>query len=509
MRKVLFFNSLLIGSLAVLSACSSGDEMTVETPPPNHLQTWNATVTAVNSDIEDIGDGENDATGTTRAIVVGGHTDRYGTVWDDGDIVKVYKGATYVGQMTPKSEFYGTITAELEGTLTGPFAVDDVLTLYLPGKAIDLTGQTGTLQGVSSKCFQTQTATVTVAQDNILALSDVNMEHRVSYGRFYLKDEEGGARLHPSRLEIHALSGPDIVLKVDEEGNVTETGDLVITPESYEGEYPAEPYVAFYCDYAEPFTYTLKATVGEDIYVGPLDIEGQNAITTLAAKGKLNNYRRFMRKTTPMTALTIQDMAAQTFTGYPVTPEPVVKDGVTTLTAGTDYDVESYSSNTGVGTATVTVKGRADALARAETKYLGTASKTFSIVQATPVIDMSSETMTLVYGKTGQTRIPARVFIDNNANGTYDTGTDYDITALCSITYQSSDPSVAVVNSTTGAVTPAAAGAATITVSVLAADNWTLQTKTYTANVEVEPTTGNSVNDWNATDPEDTKVFAE
>lgn len=60
-------------------------------------------------------------------------------------------------------------------------------------------------------------------------------------------------------------------------------------------------------------------------------------------------------------------------TGNPITPTVAVKDGSTTLTEGTDYTV-SYTDNTNVGTAAVTVTGMGN--------YSGTIRKTFEIVKS-------------------------------------------------------------------------------------------------------------------------------
>ena len=59
-----------------------------------------------------------------------------------------------------------------------------------------------------------------------------------------------------------------------------------------------------------------------------------------------------------------------TYDGTAKKPTVTVKDGTKTLTSGTDYTV-SYSNNTNVGTATVTVTGAGN--------YSGTTSKTFTI----------------------------------------------------------------------------------------------------------------------------------
>ena len=63
-------------------------------------------------------------------------------------------------------------------------------------------------------------------------------------------------------------------------------------------------------------------------------------------------------------------VAAQTYTGKPLTPKPTVKIGSVTLKEGTDYILE-YRNNTNVGYATVLVKGKGN--------YTGTKSATFKI----------------------------------------------------------------------------------------------------------------------------------
>lgn len=503
MRNTFFYQALLLGAAVIYTACSNSDEMKVETPPPILSQEWNATVFATNDSINGTIEADGISSGTTRAIFIGGNNgNRFAKGWDSGDLVYAYKAgsSTPVGSLGPREADWGYPSAQLNGTLTGPFTTEEVLYLYSPSKAIDLTDQTGSIQSMSAKTFRQGTTTVTEASDNILSLSNVGLNHRVGYARFYLTDEDGGARLHPSQLVIHALSGPDIVLKTDENGTPTEFGDMVVNATIYEGEYPAEPYVALYRDYDAPISYTLKAIVGEDIYVGPLAITGQNAITSLPSLGGLMNYRRKMRKTTPASALTITDIPDQTFTGYAIEPTLTVKDGETTLTLDTDYSV-AFTNNVDVSEATATISGLADALARAETKYLGTKDKTFNIVQATPVIVLDDSQVTLTYGGSGNTRTVTRVFIDNNTNGTWDEGTDYDITDQCTVTYSSGTTSTATVDPSTGAVQPSGQGTTTITATVATAQNWTTATASY--SVKVDNKADGTLSDYS--DPDDSE----
>ena len=432
----------------------------------------------------------------TRALFVGGLTDRFLPAWDDGDVVQVYKGSSLVGTMTPQSAYWGTKTATLTGTLTGSFAVDDQLELYLPSKAIDLTNQTGTLQGVSTKCFQNQTIAVTEASNSILSLSDVNMGHRVTYVRFSLTDENGGARLHPSKLVIHPVSGGTAVLKMDADGNVTETGDIEVNIPVVRGEYPSDIYVAILNESDATVTYNFKATVGDDIYVGPISSQNQYAPALGNFKGTLRGAERKMRKTTAASTLTVEAIPAVTFTGSAHEPVVTVKDGEEVLTLDTDYSV-SYSGNTGAGEATVTVTGLADAGALAATKYLGTQAVHFTIAKATPVVLLSTDDMTLEVSTT-QTRTVTKVFVDNNGNSIYDDG-DYDITSEATVTYSSADAGIASVDATTGEVTGVATGTTTITATVAAADNWNTQTVSYTVKVSPRVNTiGNSP--WTVTE---------
>jgi gliding motility-associated-like protein len=68
--------------------------------------------------------------------------------------------------------------------------------------------------------------------------------------------------------------------------------------------------------------------------------------------------------------ISVEAIPDLTFNGQAQEPKLVVKDGSTTLTEGTDYTL-SYTANTNVGTATVTVTGIGN--------YSGTTSQTFDI----------------------------------------------------------------------------------------------------------------------------------
>lgn len=143
-------------------------------------------------------------------------------------------------------------------------------------------------------------------------------------------------------------------------------------------------------------------------------------------------------------------------------PIPVVYDGGTEgkrLGDGDGYYTISYSNNVNVGTtATVTLTGGGI--------YYNatTVSRTFSITKATPVITTTATAQTIGLAATYQF----------DATTTFGT-----------ITYSSSDATIASVNSSTGLITGLKAGTATITAAVAAESNWNAaESKTITITVK-------------------------
>jgi hypothetical protein len=113
-----------------------------------------------------------------------------------------------------------------------------------------------------------------------------------------------------------------------------------------------------YAHESNTYTFTMPSS----------DYSGVNIVVTFAARTSVS--------TTGEGAVTIDNIANQTYTGLAVTPEVTVKHGTDELTAGDDYTVE-YSNNTNAGNATATVSfiGKYDAGANK-------LSKTFVIAKA-------------------------------------------------------------------------------------------------------------------------------
>ena len=83
----------------------------------------------------------------------------------------------------------------------------------------------------------------------------------------------------------------------------------------------------------------------------------------------------------PVSMLTISGITAKTYNGKAQTQTVTVKDGDTTLTAGTDYTV-SYKNNTNAGTASVIITGIG--------KYADSVTKTFTIKKIANTITAKS-----------------------------------------------------------------------------------------------------------------------
>ena len=111
----------------------------------------------------------------------------------------------------------------------------------------------------------------------------------------------------------------------------------------------------------------------------------------------------------------VASIPTQVYTGSAIEPAVTVKDGETTLTLGTDYEV-AYSNNVNAGTATVTITGKGN--------YSGESAATFTIVKS-----MTNDGITIAaiadQTYTGSAIEPAVTVTDGEKTLTL--GTDYTI----------------------------------------------------------------------------------
>ena len=119
----------------------------------------------------------------------------------------------------------------------------------------------------------------------------------------------------------------------------------------------------------------------------------------------------------PFNGTSVSGISARTYTGSAIKPAPEVKDGTIILKSGTDYTV-TYSNNTNVGTATVTITGKGN--------YTGTKTTSFKINPKS----VSGLTITGIAARTytGSAITPAPEVKDGTK--VLKSGTDY--TAACS-----------------------------------------------------------------------------
>lgn len=452
-RKPLHFICLLVSVL--LASCAADND--VSTLTSTGYGTWMAHVSASKDSV--------DADATTRAVFYGGNSGtRYYQLWDAGDDAIVYKGSTNVGTLTPNS--YGHTDSELTGALTGTFSVGDALSLYINGKDFVYSGQKGSIGDMSNN-FAYLTASTEVSEidgsGGYVGMSKASFAHQQAYAKFVLTNEDGTQRLHPSSLTVYAASNN--LVESQPLGGAAVYAPLTINTVKENGEYPGEVFVALRNDKATADTYTFRAQVGDDVYFGPAD----RALTYKFPNGVLAIVVRAMKLTTDFSTLVADPIPSRHYTGSAYEPTGLtIRDDATVLTEGTDYAITGYASNTDVGTGIAYVRGLADAASVCATPYLGTKEVLFAITKATPSIALASGATQVVMTSTHMAEAEVRAFIDNSDYGL----ADLDITSQVTIDYESTDPSVVLVNPTTGEVTAVGSGNAYVRVTVSGSDNW-------------------------------------
>ena len=180
-------------------------------------------------------------------------------------------------------------------------------------------------------------------------------------------------------------------------------------------------------------------------------------------------------------------VTGQFFTG---SKHQLITAGSTTATCQMQYSLDQQSWTTDATTIEAINAGTHKVYYRiiGNSNYNDVAARYVetTISKATPVIVMETGIVKVFIGNTA-TRTVSRVFVDNNGNGTWESGTDYDITSAAAVRYSSSSTAQATVDNITGVVTPVAVGKTTITATVTEDTNWNQQTKTYRVYVLNHP----------------------
>lgn len=135
--------------------------------------------------------------------------------------------------------------------------------------------------------------------------------------------------------------------------------------------------------------YTLTYSNNINAGTGTVKVTGKSPFTS---------YDTATFKINPLSIdkLTYTTIEKQAYTGSPLKPKVTIKNGTTTLKEGTDYTL-SYSSNTNVGTGTVTVQGKGN--------YTGVKTLSFTIYKDTSKTSLNNATVTNInstYSYTGK-----------------------------------------------------------------------------------------------------------
>lgn len=119
-------------------------------------------------------------------------------------------------------------------------------------------------------------------------------------------------------------------------------------------------------DYTVTYKNNVKVGTASIVIAGTGIYSGTKTVTFKITEKSIHNC-------------TVYAVESQFYTGRPVTPPVVVKDGVTVLTENRDYAL-SYSNNQNIGMASVTITGRGD--------YKGAVTKTFAIAEQKAVTNV-------------------------------------------------------------------------------------------------------------------------
>lgn len=215
----------------------------------------------------------------TKALDLDGNTMR--PYWTSSDRVQVYKGGSFLCEIgvTPGTGEKPQ-TATLTGTFDGTLAQNDELTLLIPRKVWNYTGQKGTLTGTSSieDTYDYATATVTVQnrEGNNFTTTAANFQNEQSIYRFTFSD-------NVSNITDFTITSAKngLVRQVAWGGEAEEKGSITVNPTG-DGPY----YVALRNTSTEADTYSFTTTGTVNGKTNALLLGSKNIPVAALANGK-------------------------------------------------------------------------------------------------------------------------------------------------------------------------------------------------------------------------------
>ena len=227
---------IFCGMLAMLAftACSSDNDESADAP-----RFYNVTLTASMGDAE------------TRALSVDGNV--ITATFAAGDKVKVVKSdGTEVGELTANTAGASTT---LEGTISGTFNVNDVLTLRYRSATANYDGQVGTLDGIAAnQDYEEGTLTVTSTNPLTFNSNSVTLLAKQSITKFTFKNGT-----NPVSVKSFGIAAVGLVQSIATNGTETAgavTGTL--------GTAASDVYIALRnnIDAKQTYAFTVKDNAG-------------------------------------------------------------------------------------------------------------------------------------------------------------------------------------------------------------------------------------------------------
>ena len=219
-RNYICYLSVLLAALMLATGCNNDKFFTEEEP---HFPMWHVAIDASSSE-----------EGTTRALVLSEDSNRLYTFWTEGDLIKALNGTAEAGILTASIPDADDLTeAKLIGSITGNYAVDDILTLWYPDFNLTYDGQDGTLADISSNhTFLTAQSEVREvdAANSVLLMSNASFNHVQAFLNLTFTDTEN-IPLSIVRLEIWTEGGKLVRSKVfDTTSYADRTNPIVVSP---------------------------------------------------------------------------------------------------------------------------------------------------------------------------------------------------------------------------------------------------------------------------------------
>lgn len=330
--------------------------------------------------------------------------DNYNDVTSPAKVITINK-ATYSSPVSKTVNIIKNRVGEQTGTLTVadffpegqvPASAQIIVTETPPSGIVAVTTYWDTYKGY---------ILTYIAQDNITFTSDQTCAVTISSANY--QDIQATLTFHPTDKETVTISGLTYTEKTYDGSAIQPTGTLKVSGDKVP---------------VNELNVTYTGT-GDTTYNGsdaPTDA-GTYQVTYKVADSNENYTGEvtypFTISPKAVTADMIGAIADETYTGSAITPKPVVTDGNTILTSGTDFDF-SYDNNINAGkdTATLTITGKGN--------YTGTAIRKFTIKPK----DIKGAVITLQADSLGYTGLMQEVQITSvTLNQVPLTANDYDI----------------------------------------------------------------------------------